>query len=123
MANILVIDDDDQFRTMLVQMLSNDAHHVTFATDGDMGLVMLGQSRPDLIITDILMPKMDGIDFIMELGRRQVNVPIIAVSGGRRSISAEFNLESAALLGVKVTLSKPFTRDVLRNAVVKALAS
>jgi CheY-like chemotaxis protein len=121
MANILVIDDDDQFRDMLVQMLILDAHHVNIATDGQMGLGMLSHKTPDLIITDILMPKLDGIDFIMELARRHVSIPVIAVSGGRRSISAEFNLESAALLGVKATLSKPFVRDDLRKALVKAL--
>jgi CheY-like chemotaxis protein len=121
MANILVIDDDDQFRDMLVQMLTLDAHHVNIATDGQMGLDMLAHKTPDLIITDILMPKLDGIDFIMELARRHVSIPVIAISGGRRSISAEFNLESAALLGVKATLSKPFVREDLRKALVKAL--
>jgi CheY-like chemotaxis protein len=120
-ANILVIDDDEQFRAMLVQMLTLEAHHVSIATDGQMGLTMLAQKTPDLIITDILMPKMDGIDFILELARRHVSIPIIAVSGGRRSISAEFNLESAALLGVKATLAKPFVRDDLRKALAKAL--
>lgn len=122
MANILVIDDDEQFRGMLVQMLTLDAHHVSIATDGEMGLTMLERSTPDLIITDILMPKLDGIDFILELARRHISVPVIAVSGGRRSISADFNLESATLLGVKATLSKPFVREDLRRALVKALA-
>jgi len=122
MANILVIDDDDLFRTMLVQLLTLDGHHVSIATDGEMGLNLVSKNPPDLIITDILMPKMDGIDFILELARRHISIPVIAVSGGRRSISAEFNLQSAALLGVKATLSKPFVRDDLRLALAKALA-
>lgn len=121
MAHILVIDDDNQFRTMLVQMLSLDGHHVKIATDGEMGLDILIKNPPELIITDILMPKLDGIELILELSRRNITIPIIAVSGGRRSISAEFNLESAALMGVKVTLSKPFAREELRQAVAKAL--
>lgn len=121
MANILVIDDDDQFRTMLVQMLTLDNHKVSIATDGEMGLNMLEKYSPELIITDILMPKLDGIEFILELSRRNISIPIIAMSGGRRSISAEFNLESAALMGVKVTLAKPFAREELRKAVIKAL--
>jgi len=87
-----------------------------------MGLSLISKTPPDLIITDILMPKMDGIDFILELARRHISIPVIAVSGGRRSISAEFNLQSAALLGVKATLSKPFVRDDLRLALTKALA-
>jgi CheY-like chemotaxis protein len=64
---------------------------------------------------------MDGIELILELNRRKISVPIIAVSGGRRSISADFNLQSAALMGVKATLSKPFAREDLRKAVAKAL--
>lgn len=122
MAKILVVDDDDQFRSMLEQMLTLDSHQVIVATDGEMALDLLQKKKPELIITDILMPKLDGIDFILELNRKDLNIPVIAISGGRRSISAEFNLESATLLGVKATLSKPFVREDLRNAVNKALS-
>jgi CheY-like chemotaxis protein len=121
MANILLVDDDDQFRMMLQQMLTMDSHKVTIATDGEMALQLLERQKPDLIITDILMPKLDGIDFILELNRKGSAIPIIAISGGRRSISSEFNLESAALLGVKATLSKPFVREDLRKAIIKSL--
>ncbi|MEF8702364.1 MAG: response regulator [Candidatus Accumulibacter sp. UW26] len=122
MAHILIIDDDEQLRTMLVQMLTHDKHQVRAATDGEEGLRLVAQSSPDLIITDILMPHKDGIETILELARAGRKIPIIAMSGGRRSISAEFNLESAALLGVSETLAKPFSRDDLRQAVARALA-
>lgn len=122
MAHILVIDDDEQFRGMLVQMLSLDSHHVSFAHDGEEGLRMSKEISPDLIVTDILMPHMDGIELIRELARRAAGIPIIAVSGGRRSISADFNLESASMMGVKATLSKPFARADLRQAIEQALA-
>lgn len=122
MAHILVVDDDEQFRGMLVQMLSQDSHHVTIAHDGAEGLQLSQQVKPDLIITDILMPHMDGIELIMALSRRAEAIPIIAVSGGRRSVSAEFNLESADMMGVKATLSKPFSRADLRKAIEQALA-
>ncbi|WP_040579739.1 response regulator [Methylobacter tundripaludum] len=121
MARILVIEDDEQFREMLVQMLTQDAHRVTVAHDGEEGLRLSRQVRPNLIITDILMPRMDGIETIMELARQGGDTPIIAISGGRRSISAEFNLESATLMGVKATLAKPFTRADLRQAIEQAL--
>lgn len=122
MAHVLIIDDDEQFRAMLMQMLTQDRHQVMVARDGEEGLQLCGQTRPDLIITDILMPKKDGIETIMELSRRHIGIPIIAISGGRRSISAEFNLESAALMGVKATLPKPFVRADLRQAIAQALA-
>jgi CheY-like chemotaxis protein len=122
MAHILLIDDDDQFRAMLAQMLSQDAHQVTQAGDGEEGLRLAGQVKPDLIITDILMPHKDGIETIMALVETGSTVPIIAISGGRRTISAEFNLKSAALVGVRATLAKPFARVDLRQAIAQALS-
>jgi CheY-like chemotaxis protein len=67
------------------------------------------------------MPKLDGVETIMQLSQQGNLVPIIAMSGGRRSITAEFNLESAKLLGVRAALSKPFLRSDLRNAIDEAL--
>jgi CheY-like chemotaxis protein len=121
MAHILVIDDDRQFRDMLVQMLQGDGHDVSAAADGAEALKLLQGIRPDLIMTDILMPNMDGVETIMELSRRGGETPIIAMSGGRRSMSVDFNLNSADLLGVKATLAKPFSRADLRNAIKKAV--
>jgi len=122
MAHILLIEDDEQFRAMLTQMLSQDAHRVTAASDGDEGLRLAGQVKPDLIITDILMPHKDGIETILALARAGSEIPIIAISGGRRLIPTDFNLESASLVGVKVTLGKPFTRAQLREAIARLLS-
>lgn len=122
MARILIIEDDEQFRQMLCSMLSADQHCVSQAADGEAGLRAVASARPDLVITDILMPKMDGIDFVMALKRQGNPVPVIAISGGRRSISTEFNLNSAALMGVAATLPKPFSREDLRRAVQQALS-
>lgn len=121
MAHILVIDDDVAFLAMLAQMLRQDGHRVTPAADGADALRLLPHSRPDLIVTDILMPNMDGIETMMQLSRQGDRTPVVAMSGGRRSVSAAFNLESAALLGVKATLAKPFSRADLRQAIEQAL--
>lgn len=121
MAHIFVIEDDVQFRQMLVQMLKQDGHQVAMAGDGVEAMQLLLRLRPDLIITDILMPNMDGVEFIMQLSHQSNHTPVIAMSGGRRSITTEFNLESAALLGVKATLAKPFLRADLRKAIEAAL--
>ena len=122
MTHILLIDDDEQFRAMLAQMLGKDGHRVTLAGDGAEGLRLALDVRPDLIITDILMPHQDGIETIMALAQAGSAIPIIAISGGRRAISADFNLESAALIGVKATLAKPFDRAALRLAIERALS-
>ncbi|HLA35751.1 MAG TPA: response regulator [Rhodocyclaceae bacterium] len=123
MAHILLIDDDEQFRGMLSQMLLQDNHKVAVAVDGEEGLRLALQLRPDLIVTDILMPRKDGIETIMALAAAGSTIPVIAISGGRRSISADFNLESATLVGVKATLAKPFARNDLREAIMRALGA
>lgn len=123
MAHMLVIEDDVQFRDTLQQMLTRDGHQVTIATDGSEALLLLKTVRPELIITDILMPKMDGIEIIMELRRLGSETPIIAMSGGGRSIASDTALGSAELMGVKATLVKPFSRSELRKAISEALAA
>ena len=121
MAHILVVDDDDFFSTLLVNMLETDGHKVITALDGIQALKLLERKRVDLIITDILMPHMDGLEFILALSKRDNQAPVIAMSGGRRSIKPEFNLESARLLGVQTTLTKPFSHADLRKALSKVL--
>lgn len=121
MAHIFIIEDDAQFLTMLVKMLQSDGHQVTTASNGEEALSLLERIKPNLILTDILMPKMDGVETIMALSQKGNAIPIIAMSGGRRSISAEFNLESANLLGVEAVLAKPFSRADLRAAIELAL--
>jgi len=122
MAKILVIDDEEQLRDLLKQMLTRDGHEVVTACDGVEGTRCFDTFHPDVVITDIIMPNKDGIEVITELLCRDSTIAIIAISGGRRAITAEFNLESAELLGVKGILSKPFTREQLREAVQLALA-
>jgi CheY-like chemotaxis protein len=122
MAHILLIEDDDQYRDMLASMLRQDGHQVMAAADGTQGLRLCQEHVPDLVITDILMPDTDGIEVIMELSRWQHAPPVIAISGGRRSISAQFNLQSAAMVGVRATLAKPFAREELRQAISLVLA-
>ena len=122
MAHILLIEDDVQFLHMLTKMLQQDGHMITTASDGAEALIILLSLHPDLIVTDILMPNLDGVETIMQLAQQGNAVPIIAMSGGRRAISAEFNLDSARLLGVKAALTKPFSRIDLRHAIAEALS-
>ena len=121
MSHVLLIDDDEQFRAMLEQMLEQDGHRVSLAGDGEQALRLAVAIHPDLVITDILMPRMDGIEVIAAMARAGLAIPIIAMSGGRRAVSAEFNLDSAGMMGVKVTLPKPFSRADLREAIKRAM--
>lgn len=124
MANILVIDDQEDVRELVEMYLTTDNHRVSVAHDGRSALHLLENTiRFDLIITDIVMPNKDGIELITDLLKADSHIPIIAMSGGRRSLTSEFNLSSAEMLGVAATLKKPFSQVVLRQAVNKALSS
>jgi CheY-like chemotaxis protein len=125
MAQILLIDDDELLRDTLLQMLELDGHRVTEAADGEQGLRLFGTGNRsfDLVITDILMPGIDGARVIIELRKRRPGVPVLAISGGRRVLSPEFNLETATLAGATCQLAKPFSRHDLQSAVKEALAS
>jgi CheY-like chemotaxis protein len=126
MAHILLIDDDELLRDTLLQMLEIDGHQVTEAADGAQGLKLFAQRRGvggiDLVITDVLMPAIDGARVIVELRRTHPGLPIIAISGGRRVLSPQFNLETATLAGATCQLAKPFSRHELQSAVREALS-
>ena len=119
---ILVIDDDVQFRTMMVEMLERKQFEVFAAADGEEGINIWQDVKPDLVITDIIMPNKEGIETILELNRKNKNVKIIAISGGGRT-NAQDNLRSAKLLGASLTIAKPFESSELLDAVQKLLES
>ncbi len=121
MARILIIDDEDELRSMLRRMLEQVGHEVTEAVNGTEGIQSYEQDRPDLIITDIIMPEKEGVETIIALRRADPDLPIIAISGGGRLEATDF-LTMARKLGARRTLSKPFRRDQLLEAVDECLA-
>lgn len=122
MSRILLIDDDDLLRNTVQQLLQLDHHQVTEAADGQAGLERLRHGlEVDLVITDMLMPVMDGAQFIVELKKLRPGLPVVAISGGRRSLSPQFNLDTASLAGAAQLLPKPFGRAALQAAVRSAL--
>ncbi len=111
---ILVIDDDDQIRAMLKEMLVRGGYEVLSASDGNEGIRLYREKQIDLIITDILMPEKDGIEIIMELRQDFPEAKAIAISGGGH-IDPENYLNIAKRAGAIRTLTKPFgMNEVLR---------
>lgn len=123
MARILLIDDDETFRDTVSQFLELDRHQVVEAADGAAGLKRFAEGSFDVVLTDILMPGMDGAQLILRIHERNPRQPIVAMSGGRRVISPEFNLQTAAMAGATAQLAKPFSRAQLQAALSKALAA
>ncbi|MGB2906425.1 MAG: response regulator [Candidatus Aminicenantaceae bacterium] len=120
MASILVIEDDEQIRALLKQILERAGHEVLEAPDGNKGLRIYRKNLPDLIITDIIMPEKDGLETIRELRKMNPDVKIIAVSGGG-FIHSDYYLDMAKRFGAFSILAKPFTPAEVLNAVNQLL--
>jgi len=120
MANILVIDDDATIQLVFSQFLTSLGHEIMQAENGKKGMSMIQETRPDLVITDIMMPEMDGLEILMQLRSTHDSVPVIAISGGMRSLPVNF-LQQAKLFGARYVFEKPVPLEVLRNAVTELL--
>ncbi len=122
MASILIVDDDLQIQKLLKQILEKEGHETMVAADGLEAMRKYKQKRPDLLITDIVMPKKEGIELIMELKQLEPDVKIIAMSGGGQ-VDAETYLAMANKLGAKATIGKPLDRKELLSKVKSTLSS
>lgn len=120
MARILVIDDDEQIRSMLRQMLERAGHHVFLASNGIEGIRLYRQEPTDLIITDIIMPEKEGLQTIRELRREFPALKVIAISGGGAKGNMDF-LPAAKMFGAKRIITKPFKTRVMLNTVREVL--
>jgi len=120
MALVLVIDDDEETRTLAKAMLEGVGHAVEEASDGAQGLEVFRARPAHLVITDINMPGMDGHAVIREFRKLHANVPIIAISGGGPKEKDELLLDAVKLGAVEV-ITKPFEFRQLTGAVERAL--
>lgn len=120
MKRILIIDDDYNMRETIQEILSGDNYDINLASDGKEG-ISLHKIRPyDLIITDIIMPDMDGIEVIIELKRNHPDTKIIAISGGGYYFADDY-LETARALGADKVIEKPFENLDLIDTVHRLL--
>ena len=119
---VLLIDDNPDFCENYGFLLEDQGYRVVTALSGREGLAYFGRERFDLVITDILMPDVEGIETIRELRKQDKDIPIIAVSGGGRN-AADSYLQAAALMGAQRTLHKPFSFTTLNRTVEELLCA
>ncbi len=120
MARVLVIDDDDDTRRMLCEVLTRAGHEAIAAADGRAGVACYRESCADVVITDIFMPESDGLETIRKLHREFPQARIIARTGGGRQSNFDY-LPTALKLGAWRTMEKPFTPAEFLQAVAEAL--
>jgi CheY-like chemotaxis protein len=119
-SRILVIDDDDLVRGTIRAALEGAGYQVLEATDGEEGVALFRTMPADLVLCDIFMPGMEGIEAIRLLRERRASVPIIAISGGGSRGEMSF-LEAAKKLGANDALAKPFTMSDMVATVQRHL--
>ena len=122
MPRILVIDDDPDVRGSLSKILTRAGYEVVVAADGAAGITLQHNEPADVIITDIFMPGLDGLQTIRQLKKEGSGVRIIAVSGGDRTGTVDLK-EHARLMGAFNVLAKPFEMDDVLAAVKEALGA
>ena len=120
MARVMLVDDEQQIRNMMRKMLENREHTFFEAENGVQALERYREARPDLVITDILMPEKGGLALIAEIKKINPAQRIIAISGGGKDGKLCFLSTAKAINGV-TTLKKPFTMEAFQRTVDEAM--
>jgi CheY-like chemotaxis protein len=121
MHKILVIDDNDEFRVVLKEFLEREGYEVYEASNGCEGIEVFRKEKPELVITDIVMPCKEGLETMIELKKEFPNVKVIAMSGGGFEDPNDY-LEGAKLLGGAArTFTKPFEMSAMMSAIKEIL--
>jgi CheY-like chemotaxis protein len=121
LARILLIDDEPAIRTVVRRMLEGAGHEFLEASEGEAGMRMLAEHRPDLVITDLFMPGQDGIVTVRRIRKEFPSVKVIVVSGGDSTGRLDLRKE-AEMLGAMASLRKPFAAADLLRVIREALA-
>jgi DNA-binding response OmpR family regulator len=117
---ILLVDDDTDLRNLLERVLLRNGLTVRTAGDGRQAIKLLSKEPFSLVVTDIIMPDVEGIELILRIRKDHPALPIIAMSAGGR-LNAEGYLKMARSLGANQILEKPFSIDVFIAEIRKLL--
>jgi DNA-binding NtrC family response regulator len=117
LKTVLLIDDDDGLRRVTEYQLQEDGYAVVTASDGPSGLAAFDGAPVDLVLTDVRMPEMDGLEVLTRVKAMHADLPVIMLTAHGTIDSAV----DAMKLGASDYLTKPFSRDQLRAAVRRAL--
>jgi two-component system chemotaxis response regulator CheY len=119
---VLLVDDDLAVQDAIEMMLEAEGYRVVTADDGRQALAAYPEVRPDLVITDIIMPNETGLAVLAGIKRMNPAAKVIVMSGGGRTTNIDF-LDMAAELGASVVLDKPCDPDELLGTVGRLLST
>jgi CheY-like chemotaxis protein len=119
-CSLLVVDDEPGIRELMAMMLEAEGYSVMAAQDGLEASKMMATKPVDVVITDLLMPERDGLEFIAEIRKKYPAVKIIAMSGGGH-IARDSYLKIAKNFGAHYLLEKPFSQAGVLGAIETVL--
>jgi len=126
MTTILLIDDETDVRESIARVLERENYTVETAENAEVGLAILSKEAIDLLISDVIMPGMNGVQVIREIRKSNPNIKVIAISGGGNfgpkayqpeAITTTAYLQAAIEAGADCVLTKPFERAELVDCV------
>ncbi len=120
MKTVLIVDDDPKMLDLLKHYLRDEQVNVLSAQDGEEGIELFDANPIDLVIIDIFMPNMDGIQTIMEVKQKNPSSKILVISGGGEFTGLEY-LKQAKALGAAEALVKPFTQQDFLSTIQNML--
>ncbi|MDP6390316.1 MAG: response regulator [Alphaproteobacteria bacterium] len=116
--SVLVIEDDGELRGVLENLLASAGYDVRTAEDGVQGMDMFFERAPDLVVTDLFMPRSDGIEVVREIKRRNPDVRVLAMTGMDTDVDY---LAATTHLGAWHTLRKPFRGNAFLAAIEEVM--
>lgn len=118
-SKILVIDDEESFRQTIRLCLEDKSFNIITASSGEEGISLFEKERPDIVITDLKMPKMNGLDVLTHIKSLDKNVPIIMLTAFD---DVPYTIE-AMKIGAYDFVSKPIKADALKSLIARALSN
>ncbi|MDH3359369.1 MAG: response regulator, partial [Desulfobulbaceae bacterium] len=116
---ILVVDDEQNMRIALYEALSRNGYEVSVAENGQMALEMVEKSPPDMLITDIKMPNLDGIELLRRIKAIRPSLPVVIVTGFATVDTAVEAMKQGAV----DYIIKPFSVEVIEETVARVFAA
>lgn len=120
-TKVLIIDDDPLLREVAVELLTEAGHDCAIAEDGRLGIASLEARPVELVLLDMIMPNMDGVETLGQIKARWPELPVVVMSAGTRSMAMQSLLRLAVGLGADEVMQKPLRRDVLLPLVERLL--
>ena len=121
MKRILLVDDVPAVRLSIRAALEAIGYQVVEAADGREALELLGSQAVDLIVTDLWMPNLDGVELLKRLRATNANIRVIAISGGGMRKPIDVSAALAQTWGADAVLYKPFDNEDLVNEINRLL--